>query len=89
MAKSQDIFIQSKLRHTKPKIPLTNVITARSWAMYEQIASSRLAACGVVAATCTKTVQRRGLPPQSRNAATASWPKVNRHIWPTTVATDM
>lgn len=49
----------SRWRYTKTRVSWHSAITARSSAMYGLIVINLLAACGVVAATCTKNGQRK------------------------------
>jgi hypothetical protein len=55
-------------------------------AMSGQIAGTVPIACGVGAATYTRTAQRKGTLPQYRHFATASWAKERQYTYVTTRA---
>jgi hypothetical protein len=67
---------------------LHSATTAESLDPSGQTESNLLIACGVGAATCTRSVQRRGTHLQHRHAATASWRKEKKLIPPTIRAAD-
>jgi hypothetical protein len=67
---------------------LCNVTTDKSWAISVQIAGNLPIAC-VGAATCTRSVQRKGTFLQHHIAAIASWKKERHNIPPTIGAAGM
>jgi hypothetical protein len=66
------VILQLKLRLTEIGMGLRSVKIVRSLAMTGQTAASVLVACGVVAATCTKTARRRKTSVPLRAAAIAN-----------------
>jgi hypothetical protein len=87
--KSQEIFKLTGLSHItikveayKARLASRSATTAKSSAMSGLTAGNLPVACGVGAATYTRSAQRRGTTRQNRHAATASWRRVRILIRP-------